>query len=481
MRFETHLNLRVAACLSAVCLTAGCNWFDLRWSDFRARSALSAYQSAAASNDLPAARRALLKLVQAKDDVPDYWVQLGKLDASMGNFDDAYYAFSRAYELDRSNVEVLRAVTQLALHAGDLVSARRHAEELEVLSPGDPWPKITKGWAAINELRYDEALQTADEILATSPYDASAAALKARALIGLRRNDDATNLLIKQIQAQPSDLGSLEILSRIYSREDDWPKLLRTAQRLYELAPANNNNALSIVEAGFRSGDINAARTISLRLLTPDASSDLVKSVLNLWADFWPSRQRLIDARALGARTTTLPSRLAYASFLSRFGSPADAIRLSTPAATLPINAKNAEANAVLGEALGSLGNVTQAKSRLDAVLAFDSGNATALRARAELELRSGQPKAALVDAQKLTTVLPKSSRDRLLLARIYAADGNTPWVNRTLWSAFRDIPADEKLFAALETSKKGDLDAIRELQEEFDHQRDNQLARGLM
>src|SRR5512142_1328443 len=137
MRFPTHLSLRIAACLSAACLSPGCSS-----SDTRARDALSAYQSAAASNDVEGARRALLKLVQAKDDVPDYWVELGKLEASTGSYSDAYYAFSRAYELDRSNVDVLRAVTQLALRVGDLPSATSHAEELEVLSPGDPWPKL---------------------------------------------------------------------------------------------------------------------------------------------------------------------------------------------------------------------------------------------------------------------------------------------------------------------------------------------------
>src|SRR5438067_207902 len=191
MRFATHLSLRIAVCLSAASLASGCSS-----SDARARDALSAYQSAAAANDLTGARRALLQLVRAKDDVPDYWVELGKLEASMGSFSDAYYAFSRAYELDRSNVDVLRAVTQLALRAGDLPSALRHAEELEVLSPGDPWPKLTKGWAALSELHFDQAVAAADAILATSPYDPSATVLKGRALLGMHRDDEAKELLV---------------------------------------------------------------------------------------------------------------------------------------------------------------------------------------------------------------------------------------------------------------------------------------------
>ena len=127
------------------------------------------------------------------------------------------------------------------------------------------------------------------------------------------------------------------------------------------------------------------------------------------------------------------------------------------------------------------MGNVGPAKARLDAVLNFDPGNASALRSRAELFLRLNNPQAAIVDAQKVTTTLPTSAPDRILLARSYAAAGNNGWVDRTLWSAFQDIPGDERLFAQLAATRKGNPDATRQLQEEFDRQRDAKLSRGLL
>ena len=476
MRLPTHLSLRIAACLSTAFLSAGCSS-----SDARARDALGAYQSAAAANDLVGARRALLKLVQAKDDVPDYWVELGKLEASMGSYGDAYYAFSRAYELDRTNVDIVRAVTQLALRAGDLPSALKHADELEVLAPGDPWPKLTKGWAGLTESHFDQALAAADSILASTPYDPSATMLKGRALMGLNRYDDAKALLIKQAHDQPSDVGSLQLLARIYQREQDWQKVVPVAQRLSQLNPTDSNYGLMTVEAAFRSGRAADGRAASLRLLKPDAPAPLVSSVLSLWEQYWSAAQRIDDARRLGAAAAGLQSRLVYAGFLSRLGSPADARRLSAAAATLPVDARSAEANAVFGDALWRTGNVGPARARLDAVLAFDPGNATALRSRAELFLRLHNAQAAIVDAQKLTTALPTSVPDRILLARAYAAAGNSAWVDRSLWSAFQDIPGDERLFAELQARRKGDPDATRELQEEFDRQRDAKLSRGLL
>ena len=108
-------------------------------------------------------------------------------------------------------------------------------------------------------------------------------------------------------------------------------------------------------------------------------------------------------------------------------------------------------------------------------------GAPTALRGRSELALRTGNPAAAVLDAQKLVTVLPNSADDRLLLARAFAAAGNKAWMERTLWSAFQDIPGDEHILAALQSTRKGDRDATDELNAEFARQRDNQLNRGLL
>jgi predicted Zn-dependent protease len=126
-------------------------------------------------------------------------------------------------------------------------------------------------------------------------------------------------------------------------------------------------------------------------------------------------------------------------------------------------------------------GKLAEAKPRLDAVIAFDPGNSTALRARAELEIRTRQAEAAVEDAQKLITVLPSSARDRLLLARAYSAAGNRPWMQRTLWAAFQDIPGDEEIYAALRSTRNGGSEAMSQLQAEFERQRAAKLNRGLM
>ena len=475
MFVQPHLILRVAACLSAACLSASCNT-----SDARAQQALEDYQAAAARNDRPNARRALLELVRAKDDVSEYWLELGKIQASMGNYGDAYSAFSRAYELDRGNAELLSLVTQFALRSGDVALAQSRAKDLEVLAPNDQWVKLAAGWTAISQSRFDQAIAASDALLAATPFDPSATVLKARALLGLGRDQEAVELLEKQVQAQPSDSGSLELLMRAYERRSDWKNTAAAALQLQQLMPADRNISLLLIKSAFLSGNEKLGHVASRRLLQPDAEVGLISQVLDIWASHWRSADRLLEASKLANSAEGLERKLTYAAFLSRNGSPAEAVRLSAKAATLPVTAGSAEANAVLGDAWSRTGNLVAGKRRLDAVIAFDPGNAIALRSRAELALRTGNADAAVHDAQKLITVLPQSAGDRLLLARSFAAAGKERWADRTLWSAFQEIPGDEKILAALVQSRKGSSEAIKELREEFARQRDKKLSRGL-
>ena len=171
---------------------------------------------------------------------------------------------------------------------------------------------------------------------------------------------------------------------------------------------------------------------------------------------------------------------MVYARYLSAWGSPQDALRLATPLATLPVTAANAEANAVAADAWARSGEIAQARQRFDAVLSFNSGNATALKGRADLFLHTGNAGAAVRDAQKLVTVVAQGCRRAAAApARSFLAADNKAWADRTLWSAFQEIPASQTIFIALLATRKGNPDATRELQEEFARQRDANLSRG--
>ena len=67
---------------------------------WEARKAYRDYQAAAASGNPTWTRLALMRLVNLDEDVPDYWIELGKLDLQLGDYRKAFDDFSRAHELD---------------------------------------------------------------------------------------------------------------------------------------------------------------------------------------------------------------------------------------------------------------------------------------------------------------------------------------------------------------------------------------------
>ena len=88
-------------------LLSGCNLYR----SWEVRRAYRNYQVAVASGDLIRTKFALAALTRADEDVPAYWSELGRLELQLGEYGKAYDAFSRAYELDRSNVQILAALT----------------------------------------------------------------------------------------------------------------------------------------------------------------------------------------------------------------------------------------------------------------------------------------------------------------------------------------------------------------------------------
>ena len=91
-----------------------------------------------------------------------------------------------------------------------------------------------------------------------------------------------------------------------------------------------------------------------------------------------------------------------------------------------------------------------------------------------------GAARAAITDAQRLVSVSPRSARERLLLARAFAAAGDQRQVDRTLWDAFHEIPANFLLYEALRAHvvKSGGAEAAARVDAEFRQQQDVELAR---
>ena len=468
-----------ACCFAATPLSLALSGCTSR--EEQAQAALGEYQTAAASGNLIATRIALLKLVGAKDDNPDYWEQLGKIQVELGSFRDAYYAFSRAHELDRSNTEALSNLTQLALMSGDVDAAEDHAEKLALIEPEHPAVKLAFAYAALKHSNFDEADRQIDPLLEAYPRDPSANLLKARVLLGRGKPEEAVRVLEAQTSGKPDDSGSWKALMALHERNKNWPGVQLAASRLASLKPEETKPALTAIDAAFRRNDISAGLRWSERLLRPNSSPDDVEAVLTIWAERWKSPAAVAEARRR-SKAASPQHALAYATFFNMVGSPDDAARvLGGAQPQWPLTAGNISSNSLIAETLTLRGQYGEAKRVFDAVLAKEPDHVHALRGRINLEIRTGAPKAAIKDAQRLVSVSPRSARDRLLLARAYTAAGEKRQADRTLWDAFHEIPADFLLYETLRAHlvKSRGAEAAAGVDTEFQQQQDVELYRN--
>jgi predicted Zn-dependent protease len=466
-----------ACCIAATALAAllaGCNS-----SDSQAREAYAEYQAASAAGDLPAARIALLELVNAKDDDPTYWEELGRVQLQFEDFQGAYYAFTRAQELDRGNVSTLATLTQLALLSGNAEMAERHARQLELVAPGHPAVKLAFGYIYLKRQDYDKADEQANSLLVAFPYEPGAKLLKARILLARKQPEEAIKTLEEQVKVRQDDSGSLRALMMLYERQNEWREVARVASRLSTLNPKDAELGLTVVDASLRSSDFAAAQRASEPLLAPDAPPQQVDSVLKLWADRWKSPKAIAEARRL-ASSASIAQRLAYATYFNAVGRPDDAAELIGDAPKLPLNRANLSVNSLIATSLALKGDRAAAKRLFDQILQREPDHVYALRGRINLEIATGNSKAAIIDAQRLVSVAPRSARDRLLLARAFAAAGDSRQVDRTLWNAFHEIEGSFEIYEALRAhvERTDGPDAVAAIDEEFKQQRDVALAR---
>jgi len=447
--------------------------------DARAGQALNNYETAMTSGNLLAARDALVAAVKARDDVAEYWEDLGEIQLQLGSLSDANYAFTRAQELDRDNPRVLAALSQLSLAGGNLELAQRYERELELVAPQDPSVKLVSGYLLLTRHQLDDAGKEVDSLLQTAPFDPGAKLLKARILVAKGNRDGAIALLEQQASDKANDAASLKALLILLRRNDEWPKIASAAARLAALQPNNQNAALTAIRAAFKANDIALAKTLSEARLVPGTPPDEVNSVLLLWARYWRDPAAVREAMVL-ARSASPQQRLAYASYFNSVGQAKPAAALAGGAPKLPVTMANSSSNAIYAEALAVDGHLAEAKRLLDTILAEEPDHVYALRARTRLELRTGGAGAAVQDAQRLVTIEPDSADDRLLLAQAYEANGDPRSATRSLWDAFHDIPGNEDLYQALrgKLQASGGADAARQVDDEYGQQRDLQMER---
>lgn len=446
---------------------------------WEARQAEAAYQQALASNDIVAQRDALIKLTRADEDVSEYWLQLAKIELDLGSYGNAYQYFVRARELDRTNVAALSIMTELAVINGRLDLAEDHLKELLVLAPEDRAVAVARGFGALRNGDFAGAQANADLLLKQNPQDSIGNILQTRILVSQKKLPEATALLEQKLLVNREDRAMLRSLAALHRYDGRWMKAAAIDFRLWRLNPLDTKSASMAVSDALQGGNIPAALEITQQIMKSARTREFFDSVFSNWAGFSPSTVVPLSSLPSNAPDAM---RVSYAHYLTKVGKPQEALQIIGNR-TRDVNTRaNFPFNAVLGEALGAIGDIEAALRILDPLLALEPDNETALAARARIRLEKGDLRGATIDAERLVASYAANPDYRILLSEVYAASGDGRGAERVLWDGHRDLPNATILYESVRERllKRGNTQESEQLRRGFEDEKFSQLLKDL-
>lgn len=388
------------------------------------------------AGDLYSARIAAQASVNARDDISANWILLGRIQLSSGRIGEAYTSYTRALELDATNIEAMQLVADIALQVGRFRDADKQADQLLALQPGLVRAKLIKGFVALSENKLDVASRYADDILSGAPTDDGGIVLKARAVAKQGNYNEAIKLLETQAIVSTSEIvGST--LAEVQRAAHDGPGLANTLTKLVATNP-NDDRVFDLASVLYKIGKPQDARALIFKQLDrnkdrPDYYDDVTAFLVA--AD--PGAidpERITQIAASGApRMRELAARVLLAT-----GRAPDARRILEPVAG---STDDPDLKALYATALAKTGAASLAPAIIADVLKADDNNVDALQLRAELALARGDEKTALADAALVARNAPLAIGGRMVTIAVYLKRDDMRRARQLFEEALRAMP----------------------------------------
>lgn len=404
-------------------------------SEIAARKAAEASALLDAGN-IYGARIAAQASVNARDDISANWILLGRVQLAAGQIGEAYVSYTRALELDATNVEAMQLVADIALQVGRFRDADKMADQLLALQPDLVRAKLVKGFVALNDNKLDVAGRYADDILSRSPTDDGGIVLKARALAKQDKFEESIKLLQTQMIVSEAEIV-ISTLAEVQRAAHDGQGLATTLTKLVEKNP-NDNRIFDLASVLYKIGKPQDARALVFKRLEenkdrPDYFDDVTAFLI-------VADPGAIDAAHVAqiASSGTPRMRELAARVLLASGRAPEARRVLEPVAG---STTDPDLKALYATALVETGAGSQAPAIIADVIKADENNVDALQLRAQLALARGDEKAALADAGLVARNAPLAIGGRMVMITTYLKRDDMRRARQLFEEALRAMP----------------------------------------
>lgn len=354
-------------------------------------------------------------------------IYLARIAEKNGDLQLAFSHYSSAADQDPTNREALAAAGRLALLFGQTDNAIYRADKLIALQPNEIEGHLLKAAAEIARNNSDAAAAVLARVAELSPGNVEAIGMLAE-IEGRRKNYAQAEALLDQgLATAPQNVELLGAKLSLARLREDQAAEIALLRRLHAARPADPFYIDSLALALVAHGEPDAAREIytSAIATAPEARAIIGKYAVFLEGNFGadiafqeisalpatalPQAERWQLVAQLAVKAGNLAAAEENFRALGRDGNPL-ADRLA--------------GRVGLAQVALARGDVAAATATIDAVLAEDRGNETALLLRGAIALTERRFDATIADSRSVLRGHPESIPALTLLARTYMVTG---------------------------------------------------------
>jgi cellulose synthase operon protein C len=452
--------------LATLLLVAGCSSANERANE-QAQRAAQLFEL----NDVNGSRMAALEAVKERDDSSEIWMLLARIEMARNDYAEAYRAFSRALELDRTNAVALGAVAEIGYQVGQLDEADSAADQLLLLLPESDSALLIKGLVALDQDRKDDAKTYAERLLAANPSSGTGLSLLARILSNSGNTAEAKAKLNAALATDRPDPTVLWTLVAILQNDGDVAGTDTALTRLRGLAGKQSEFTFKHAFLLYKSGQLDRANEAIFQMLEfAEKAPDNERRIEQMWLDFGPTvltpnliervrTSQLQAAKLLLARHALVHGQMATADLLLR---SVDRSKLKAWQVNLASGLEAQVASATDREA--------NAKVLAEALLERDPRNSDALLVLGKIAMKSGEIDSATASFQNVIADNPMNRAGRIALAGLYASTNQKVLARKTWEQAIQDMPDDPELALAYVAYLRSVGDSDRQRRLALDH-----------
>ncbi|WP_247713539.1 tetratricopeptide repeat protein [Qipengyuania sphaerica] len=433
-----HVNLKTVsiwATIAVAALIAG-YWYLKETSDAKAYELAGEAARLQQAGDLVKARLALTKAIAIRDDVPDFYLQLGRVSFQLGDRTTAFASYDVATSLAPQNTEALLAVAQIGLQVGERQKSKEATRRLLLNDPRFVEARLVNGVHHMLGRDYDEAIEEADAVLAIEPDHTEAVILKIRASV-LNDDEQAARSLLRAYASERSDSPPLALTElEVYREFSDADGMIAAFGKLRTLLPKSANLSLDEAVLHYQLGQSSKATDIvSQALALDDVGAEEIGAlvrVLRLYA----STPDIVRASQVVGRSGNVDARVELARLLLQ----RDEVGVATE---LMKDLRGNEASVFAASRDLALGRSVEALNAATAIVEVDSTNCTARYVQARAHHEHKDFNKAIYAAQRATGECPTLVEGWSVLASAYDEQGKSTQSDRVFEQAISENPQE--------------------------------------